>query len=43
MDALPDGLALRMAIWSARGDDFLSDTLGDLPLALQPENDWGWA
>ena len=42
-DALPDGLALRMAIWSARGDDVLSDTLGDLPLALQPETDWGWA
>ena len=43
-DALPDGLALRMAIWAARGDDFFRhDTLGDLPLALQPENDWSWA
>jgi Ca2+-binding RTX toxin-like protein len=43
LDALPDGLSLRMELWAARGDDVLSDTSGDLPLALQPENDWGWA
>jgi Ca2+-binding RTX toxin-like protein len=43
LDALP-GLSLRMELWAARGDDlFVHDTLGDLPLALQPENDWGWA
>jgi hypothetical protein len=33
-----------MELWAARGDDlFVHDALGDLPLALQPENDWGWA
>ena len=43
LDALPDGLSLRMELWAARGDDlFVHDSLGDLPLALQPEDDWGW-
>jgi len=43
--ALPDSVALKMAIWADAGHAlFLPDTPGAEPVdALSPENDWGWA
>ncbi|MBU2168432.1 MAG: hypothetical protein KKF88_11405 [Alphaproteobacteria bacterium] len=39
---LPDGVALKMAIWADLGDGrFLPDTFG--ADAVWPETDWGWA
>lgn len=44
-DAVSDGVALKMAIWTDQGHAlFLPDTPGAEPVdALNPENDWGWA
>lgn len=44
-DALPDGVALKMAIWAEQGHNlFLPDTPGAEPVdPLNPNHDWGWA
>lgn len=44
-DALPDGVALKMAIWAEQGHHlFLADTPGAEPVdPLNPNHDWGWA